>query len=308
MDPSGYPAYGQDVPHTIAAKRLRPIGTRARAVVALGLVSISASACVLVTSFDGLSGGTSSAVADAAVPATDADGGVLPVTAPDASVTPTDAGSAYRAAVLDDGPVAYFGLEETSGTACTSAVANSAVTCLYPSSGATRAQAGVGGTTAVHFDASTATITLGGVPSDLAQAYTFEMWIRVDAVSPDTPLFSYETGVANTRNGMLLFLDDTSKPRSEIWSAGSLCSYGLSSTALTSAAWHHVVEAHEAGGASDGFYIDGVAQEAFQAMNVARPTTTIPLTISGFVGSVDEIAIYDKALDSGRVIAHYALH
>jgi hypothetical protein len=220
--------------------------------------------------------------------------------------TPTT--SAYHAAVAADAPIAHFALEESTGASCASRTTTSAV-CVYPSDKLSRGQAGIGGTKAIRFEASTAMLSISGLPGDLAAPYTFELWVMLDGVAPYTDLGGY----ANTPkpsetngDGINLFLWENGRLRTETWKSGALIAYGLAPSAPTVAVWHHIVIAHSPGPHTDLFYVDGQLVEHNTNEAAARPLVTSALQIGGFVGFVDELAVYDKTLAPARIAAHYA--
>lgn len=216
--------------------------------------------------------------------------------------------SAYHAAVAADAPVAHFALEETSGASCASSTNTTAV-CVYPSGNATRGKPGIGGTKALHFDASTATLSVSGLSGNLSLPYTFELWIRLDSVAAGTGIgWFQDDGDGHPGPGFNLFVWDTgNRLRTELWNSDMNIAYGVAPTAFTANAWHHVVIAHETGPDNDLFYVDAQIVEHYTNTSASRPSAVAsPLTFAGFVGSIDEIAVYDKPLSSARIAAHYA--
>jgi hypothetical protein len=103
-----------------------------------------------------------------------------------------------------------------------------------------------------------------------------------------------------------LFLWDAAQIRTETWLSGSLIAYGVAPTALTAGVWHYVVIAHSPNPHTDLFYVDAQLVEHDTTNPTARPQVTGPLQLFGFVGYVDEIAFYAKALTADRIAAHYA--
>jgi len=234
-------------------------------------------------------GSTADATSDATTPVFDA---------------PTS--SAYHAAVAADAPIAHFALEETTGPTCASSTTTTAV-CVYPQGQAARGKPGIGGTNALHFDASTATLSISGLSGNLSAPYSIELWFRADVVDATTFIgYFQDPGTGHPGPGINLFVWDNSRLRTELWNANGNIGYGVTPNALTANAWHHIVIAHDAGPNEDLFYVDALLVEHFTDTAAARPSVSSPLTLKGFVGSIDEIAIYDKPLSAARVAAHYA--
>lgn len=212
---------------------------------------------------------------------------------------------AYHLAVAADAPLAHFALEETSGAACASRTSTSAV-CVYPPDGITRGQAGVGGTKALRFEATTAKLVISGLPGDLSTPYTFELWLRLDTAAAGTALGSFMSPSTGNGDGFNLFLWDNARLRTELWKANVLIAYGAAPSALAPATWHHVVITHSPSPHVDLFYVDAQLVENATVDPSVRPLVTGAFQLSGFVGFVDEIAVYDKTLAAGRIAAHYA--
>lgn len=82
--------------------------------------------------------------------------------------------------------------------------------------------------------------------------------------------------------------------------------YGAAPSAFTSATWHHVVIAHSPSPHVDLFYVDAQLVEHDTQDPNARPVVTGALELFGFIGFVDEVAVYDKTLTAERIAAHHA--
>jgi hypothetical protein len=274
------------------------------------LATACAAALLAACSIGALDGFSGTDVPDGGSVTPPAEGGTSAPDAPfdstpanDATLPPT---SPYHAAVAVDAPVAHFALEETAGAACASSTTTSAV-CVYPPDKITRGQAGVGGTKAIHFDDTTANLVISGLPGDFTAAYSVELWIRVDNPAIGMPLGTWMNPSNGNGDGFNLFLWDDAQIRTETWLSGSLIAYGVAPNALTANVWHHVVIAHTPNPHTDLFYVDAQLVEHDTTNPTSRPQVTGPLQLFGFVGYVDEIAFYAKALTAERIAAHYAL-
>lgn len=215
--------------------------------------------------------------------------------------------SAYHAAVAADAPVAHFALEETTGPSCASSTATSAV-CVYPQGNATRDKPGVGGTKALHFDTNMAKLTISGLSGDMSLPFTFELWARLDNTVTGMGIGYFQNpGMGHPGSGFNLFVWDNDRLRSEFWNADSNIGYGATPTALTANVWHHIVIEHTVAPVDFLFYVDAQLVEHFADVDASvGPNVTTPYTLTGFVGSIDEIAVYDKPLSAARIAAHYA--
>ena len=273
-----------------------------------------APACALFTTLDGLSGqdgATDAGATESAAPApttsstSGGDGGPAERT-PDAGLPDGGApGAAYRAAVLADGPKGYFGLEELQGNGCVNLGASADVTCIYPTSGVTRGAPGIAGTKGLHFDSVASRLSLNGSPTALAQPYTIELWFVEEAIVKATHVLSLEN-VGAPRNGIVVFVDDDLALHAEAWSSNTLLSYAVTATPLVAKVWHHVALVHATGPDEDRMFVDGAPVEGMNLAAGSRPTITSPLSFGDFVGSIDEVAVYDRALTPARIAAHFA--
>jgi hypothetical protein len=236
---------------------------------------------------------------------TNPPGGDASTDSPPAFDAPTT--SAYHAAVAADGPVAHFALEEATGPSCASSTTTSAI-CVYPQSQATRGASGIGGTKALHFDAKTATLSISGLSGNFALPYSIELWARIDSAVTGAAIgYMMDPGVGHPGPGFNLFVWDNDRLRTELWNSDTDIAYGVTPTALTADAWHHIVLAHSTGPDEDLFYVDAQLVEHDTNVAATRPTSVAsPFTLVGFVGSIDEIAVYDKPLSPARIAAHYA--
>jgi hypothetical protein len=98
----------------------------------------------------------------------------------------------------------------------------------------------------------------------------------------------------------------------ERWAGGS--TFGSNATenrAVSLDVWHHVVATFD--GAALRLFVDGT-QTAFNGVPYDMPEVTASWTVGGpncqcttnyFVGGLDELAMYDHALDPARVRAHF---
>jgi len=209
-------------------------------------------------------------------------------------------GMDYAASVLMDRPLAYYRLGESVGLFAINAAGPEKA--IY--SGVDLGQTG-----AIAGDPNTA-IRLRGMPGsnvalgdrfDFAgkAVFTFELWVRpnqVDAetrriVDKSTPNGGYDA-VFND-NGLIFYRSDMSSNNADLATLHSVPLH----------AYSHVVVTFD--GTELKIYQDGNEAESGPAM-ATLPDTMVPLTFGdGFDGDFDELAIYDHALDPGRIAAHY---
>lgn len=83
-------------------------------------------------------------------------------------------------------------------------------------------------------------------------------------------------------------------------------------TTLSLNVWSHVVLVRDLGASSLKWYINGVQTATVGATYPAAATSSLSMLlgagyVSNFIGSLDEFALYDKALSSSQVQEHYQL-
>lgn len=99
----------------------------------------------------------------------------------------------------------------------------------------------------------------------------------------------------------------------ERWASNSASPAVAGSGPVAVDVWHHVVATFD--GTVSRLYVDGV-RVAQTTTTIAIPPRTSTLTIAhqgcacggttAFLGEVDELAIYDKALTDGQITTHFA--
>lgn len=261
---------------------------------ALALVLVT-TGCSVLFPLDDYGGGTPDAGVDAA------PGG-------DAATT-----SRYRDAVLADAPVLYLRLGEPFG-----AVANDA-TKQHDGTYGAKVTLGTKGAlagdpdTAVTFDGSLGShLDLpAGLDFSGKAPFSVELWaLQTARMGFGWVVDHQEYAVPRHGWGFLLGSQEISFQR---WTDNVVAGPNvLTNTPLPLGGWHHLV------GTFDGdrmvLYVDAVlAAQSTGARAIPATAGTwqighqnCPCSSDNFIGSLDEVAIYDKALDPKRVVAHFA--
>ena len=220
---------------------------------------------------------------------------------------------AYAMEVAKDAPIAWYRLDDPAGsmtlknemTPASPAAVTGTVVLGVPS-----LVAGGGG--AASFDGANGYLTLAG-DFDFAgtAAYSLEAWISPNVIdSVYRRIFSNETGTPNSAswNGYLFSLQETQLRFGRLTS-GVGCGPLIAPT-FAAKTIHHVVATFHANTAE--LYVDGNAVPSSSTcvapITVTRGTTCVGGAPTGslFDGVLDEVAIYDKALDNARIAAHAA--
>jgi len=214
----------------------------------------------------------------------------------------------YAAAVLADQPLAYFRFAETTGAVAKNEVSGSAFTATYPVSGATRGAAGIrAGNAAIHFDDVNATLpVLGAMDFPGDAPFTIEFWIQIDNLTTSGRFFEQMTTAGNKSGTWLgLWKSSANEVRSETWSAGTHIFYTLSASAPPQSQFLHIVLLHRAT-EWDHLYVNGAEGTGMRLAAGDRVAVSNPFQFVGFVGTLDEFAVYDKALTTTQIASHLA--
>jgi hypothetical protein len=254
-----------------------------------------------------------------------------------------DAGcdSSYAAAVLCDQPIAYYRLGESAGTAAKDEKNT------FPASYVGQVDLARTGAlindpdTAVHFSAMDSYVLVPDAdPLDFAglQSFTLEVWVEFDL-----PLGSTGTGrfhlvskkddsvaVQDQRGYALFFNGDQDAGSSQRFgfvrnaedADGGLATKSIVSDVIPSpGVYHHVVAVFTGSSPPVGapantlqLFVDGAPSGQTNSSSAALPATSIDLSLGNSPGggqsangTLDEVAIYAKALSPERIQAHYAI-
>jgi hypothetical protein len=280
-------------------------------------------ACSLLTSLDGLAGGPTDADAGRDTGATpveggggdggDAgsrgDGGNAGDSAPSASTL-------YANAVLSDKPLGYWRLEETAGTIAKDETGHNDGTFINLP---LLAQPGVAGSNAAKLPKDTdarMVVTTGNFAFTGNAPYTIELWAKPGEFKDYQWLGGTEID-ANGRHGWSLLADAAGKLRYEAWNpdadGGDVQTRGVfvAVTSLVPGAFAHIVVAYT--GSTAFGYVNGVQTTMFDTLGTLPAAGPLLWGCRGDIMHclddwvIDELAIYDFALDGARVTAHYDL-
>lgn len=247
----------------------------------------------------------------------------------------------YGDVVLEGAPLAFLRFDETSGTRAEDATGNARAGTLASAAmrdghgaiaiddeedvDAGTADGGTadggtadGGATgsaedggAVRFEGDDAAVRIASIDAlEGARAMSLEAWFRADDVGTIRPILEMSDG---TDLGPHVWQFETGDRiyASFVGSAGEAQSVMSSEAAITVGTWHHVVATWD--GAKARLYLDGrrVAEsDAAVAPRLAgdllvghREIGDMP---TSFRGSIDEVAVYDRALGATEVARHHA--
>src|SRR5262245_49840626 len=206
--------------------------------------------------------------------------------------------SAYSDKGIADGAVAFWRLNETSGTTAVDIKGGNNGTI---SGGVTLNQPGgtSDGDKAMAFNGSTGTIVSSAMT--IPAACTIEVWANTTASTPSVFLPFISTRVAgagvllsNLNNKFTVYVNEA---------GGQILA---SSPLINDGAWHHLVYVTD--GAQTWLYIDGL-QRVQQSLIHNAQTDVVRFardTSTGYqAATIDDVAIYPTALTAAQIKAHY---
>jgi O-glycosyl hydrolase len=247
--------------------------------------------------------------------------------------------SSYMSAVLADQPVAYYHLDETSGTTAADASGNN-YNATYQGSSYSLNQQGIfgsGSDAAVQLAGDNGYVSTANQSTPLAATTsnhdrTVELWFNTSQTNTQN-LFA--TGSPGHTSIFDISLVGTDVQPGGCGSPGGIGLYVrfwdndlyLTGLSLADAQWHYVVVTVSNSGNTVNVFIDGKQPTGYvwngscytpsaqtQPFSMPYPVNTAATPIGlgnsdwggGFSGAMDEVAIYPTALTAVRVAAHYA--
>jgi hypothetical protein len=211
----------------------------------------------------------------------------------------------YAETILADSPVAYWRLGESAGTTADNAEGTAALDGTYsgsPTLGATGLLTG-DSDTAVTFGTSKYVSVAHDAALNFSDVFSLEFWVKVPSLSAWMSVIAkggatgWQVGVSVNRQ-VVVYLQNTINVR------------GGSVGTLQDGTTYHVVVTKN-GGNYATVYINGSDASATATAKTAGDTTgslylaTYTGSSEWLSGTLDEVAVYDYALTSTQVTAHY---
>jgi RHS repeat-associated protein len=221
--------------------------------------------------------------------------------------------NSYSAAVLADQPVGYWRLNEQSGTTANDSSGNSLAgtyTSIGAGLGADGALSGCDpSNSAASFNGSSSYVSVPNASQlDIGGPSTVEAWFKGPGSAPSANEYLVNRGspydyiVYIDTGGHVAFQADTS--------AGALIFNFSGSTVVTGGGWYHLAATWD--GSTARIFING-------ALDASKTASGTPNTGAGGLyvgradsaasnyvnGTVDEVAVYNKALTPTQVATHY---
>ncbi|MDB4945818.1 MAG: Autotransporter adhesin [Labilithrix sp.] len=281
---------------------------RAASVGAALLLSGSAAACSLI-SLDPYTRGER--VADDAGPAVDAEADTSVSGPPEAGADVAPLPSPYRDAVMADKPTAYYRFGEAAGASQVVSETGIAIRGVL-AGGATLGKPGAlarDPNGALLLDGTSGSVSFGNVFSfPLQAAYSIEIWARPDVITDAySRIFNRDVNDAKGRQGYTLVVENALGIVAERIIDDH--TDFLHRQALTAGVWFHAVVTYDK--TTFRLFVDGVlAQETPSPPDLVDSSSAFvvgsaPAAFGFFAGAVDELAIYDRALEPARIAEHH---
>jgi hypothetical protein len=264
----------------------------------------------------GCGGGAASSALPGTTLTTDAAHRGGTVSSAPSTTTTTTNGSSYQTTVLGDSPIAFYPLSEKSAGTLSDVGSN-----------------GLNGTTGVGANLGTAAIvsdggasatnpgkasgdTLGNVPANakfnVTNAVSVEAWVKpTAATSAYAPMVSYGSNAKQPWESYLLEASQGSHFAFELALNGTAVRIDTA-TAYQTNQTYHVVGTYN--GSTMSIYVNGVLSASKSASGSIGNFNTEGLTIGqsadythGFLGSMQDVAVYGSALSAAQVANHYSV-
>ncbi|MBN9163575.1 MAG: LamG domain-containing protein [Myxococcales bacterium] len=257
-------------------------------------------------------------------------GGRAPATERDADVAPSEAGasdpdgaspdtgvdaatSRYASAILADEPTLYSRLGESKGTtAKATAGADGTYSVAGLALGAPGAIAGDPDTAVTLTDGSGRITIDTGASFDGLVPFSVELWVKPSPSNTTLGLVFDHTYWSGSERRGWNFLAGNEQTNFERWVSATDRSIAYGAP-VSVGQWHHLVGTFD--GATLRVYVDGL-RVSESTTSVVLPARTSVLTIghqscdcgrsNSFIGDIDELAVYDRALTDTQIAAHYA--
>jgi hypothetical protein len=220
----------------------------------------------------------------------------------------------YAEEVLSDGPIGYWRLDEPAGQSGAKDSSTShndgayvgGVTLGAPGAIANDAD------TAATFDGTSGYVEMGQAFAFAGTAAcSFEAWVKPVLNASYQGILARNDESGPPTEGYLFFVEPSDTAYYDFQRVDSGNKFTIqSSTIASDGVWAHLVVTYD--GAQAVEYFDGQAQSTEPTtLSLAGATSNFVLAAEGggatewFTGTLDEVAVYDKALPAGRVLAHY---
>jgi hypothetical protein len=225
----------------------------------------------------------------------------------------------YPGTILADHPIAYYRLEETSGTTAVDSSASGAFPGTYVVNGANPllGQPGITTNSIALTVSQPSSVTAGYYDALNQQApFSFEIWakpISTDVANYRCPIGNFSGWGTATQSGWYIYQVAGSPTAFACITASGVW---IQSPAISLFNWYHLVGTYD--GTNMSFYMNGALVNTVSAAgytaNSVNNAGVNPIALGNrgdasgygaFDGGLDEFAYYTNALTAAQVLAHY---
>jgi len=245
----------------------------------------------------------------------------IAVTSAPAALTVWPVPSGYAGAAIGSSPIAYWRLDEASGPTAHDGIgghdgAYYSVTLGVPgySLGDPDTAAQFGAVNSYVGDISGTAIAFPGHKS-----FTLEAWVNGPAGQPDeSTIIAKGIGATGTTRSEQFSLDVAAGVFRFFTSSSTDPIVAAAAGTGPNGTWQHVAGVYDDAGATMHIYVNGVEQGHQATRAAGLVNTTSPISIGSkrkgndpgydgfFTGTIDEVAIYNYALDAATILEHYS--
>jgi hypothetical protein len=204
----------------------------------------------------------------------------------------------YSSEVLADSPLAWWKLDEASGTSFADSSGNSRAAAITgsPTFGVASLASGLPGTATV-FGSGVSAVTANGSWMNSLSALSVEMWFKTTNTSSMIAISRDNTATVRQFHARL----NGGNMEWDVWSSGAVLTSQFSPAAYANGVAHHCMMTLSATAQKN--YVDGAqvvtgATEPVQLGNFSGGTLQ-------YLGTLQSPAIYATELSAARVLAHY---
>lgn len=225
----------------------------------------------------------------------------------------------YPTTILADSPIAYYRLEETSGTTAVDSSASGAYPGVYNINGSypLLGQPGIDSNSIALSVAQPSSVTAGYYEALNQQApFSFEIWakpISTDPANYRCPVGNFSGWGTATQSGWYVYQIAGSPTAFACITASGVW---IQSAPITLFNWYHIVGTYD--GTNMSFYLNGTLvgtqSAAGYTANSVNNAGVNPIALGfrgdssgygAFDGNLDEFAYYTNVLTAAQVLAHY---
>lgn len=215
----------------------------------------------------------------------------------------------YVDMVVADAPLFYWRLGESSGTVAADASGNGRTGTYVGSPTLSIASLLPGATenTAVDFNSSSKYVQIADAAWMDVSVVTIEAWVKTSSVGTNQVILSRHTGSGN--DAYFVRADVTTGYFSGGVYIGGVLKLFTSAANICDGITHHIVFTYD--GVAAELYVDGLrVLRTAQTGNIDAVTQAIRVAVSAlglspFTGTIDEVAVYGRALSSQEIRNHY---